>query len=220
MNIDFRVLLQYLPDLTSGFLMTIVMVVGSILIGAVIGIIACVGKLLRQGPLFWISAAYIDIFRTLPEIVTIFWIYTCLPLIFDLRLGSVSSGLLALSLVAGAYLAEIFRAGILAIPRGQIEAAYSLGIPQGQIWFQIVAPQAARTMVPTFILLLTDHVKGSALLSTISVSELMYQATVLSGMTYRYFEFFTGVGIAYFALIFPLSIMAQTYERRFHARRR
>lgn len=214
MNIDFSVVLHSLPQLLDGFLLTITMVVLSAILGSIIGAMACAGKLIRRGPFFWMSVSYIDLLRTLPEIVTIFWVYNCLPLLFNFKLGSFATGLVALSLFAGAYLAEVFRAGIQAVPRGQIEAAWSLGMPKWQIWLRIVIPQALRLMVPTFILFLTGHVKGSALLSTISIAELMYQATILSGQTFRYFEFYTVVGLGYFIIVFPLSMLAKVYERR------
>lgn len=214
MNIDFSVVLYYLPQLLDGFELTVWMVVASTLVGMLIGGLACAGKLIRRGPLFWLSVVYIDVLRTLPEIVTIFWVYNCIPLLFNFKLGSNATGLVALSLCAGAYLAEIFRAGIQAVPRGQIEAAWSLGIPRWQIWVRIILPQAGRLMVPAFILFITAHVKASALLSTISIPELMYHATILSGQTFHYLEFYTAVGIGYFILIFPLSMLAKIYERR------
>lgn len=214
MHIDFSIVLHYLPELFEGFKLTVWMVVASTLCGAIIGAAACAGKLVRRGPLFWMSVGYIDLLRTLPEIVTIFWVYNCLPLLFNVKLGNNATGLVALSLCAGAYLAEVFRAGIQAVPKGQIEAAWSLGIPKWQIWIRIILPQALRLMIPTFVLFLTAHVKGSALLSTISIAELMYQATILSGQSFRYFELYTAVGIGYFILVFPLSMLSKAYERR------
>src|SRR5262245_53796230 len=134
MHRDFSVLLRYLPDLLTGLTVTVSIVLASLVFGVLIGLIACYGKLQGKGPAFWFSAAYIDIFRTLPEMVTIFWIYSCLPLIFDVRFSSVTCGVLALSLVSGAYMAEIFRTGVSAIPKGELEAAWALGLPVRFIW--------------------------------------------------------------------------------------
>jgi ABC-type amino acid transport system permease subunit len=118
-----------------------------------------------------------------------------------------------MSLYAGAFLAEIFRAGILAVPRGQTEAARALGVPELFTWAEVILPQALRMMIPAFIGVVTLVVKVSGLASAIGVAELVYQANIVSGQSYRYFELFTAVGIFYFALIFPLSLLAQRYER-------
>lgn len=214
MDYDFRVILQHYPALLAGLEMTVIICTLSLAIGCGIGLFACFGKLMRRGPFFWICAAYIDLFRTLPEMVTIFWIYACLPLVLDLTLSSFVSGMIALSLFSGAFSAEIFRGGIAAVPKGQKEAARALGLPTFWVWWSVILPQAVRIMIPAFITLLTDLVKASGLLSAISVTELVYQATLLSGSTFRYFEFFTAVGIAYFFLIFPLSVAAQMFQRR------
>jgi len=200
--------------LFKGLTTTIVVCLASLAVGIVIGFAACFGKLSDRGPLAMISRAYIDLFRTLPEIVTIFWIYACFPLIFGLRLSSMETGILALSLYSGAFLAEIFRAGIQSIPRGQFEAARALGIPPLWIWISIVLPQMIRLMLPAFVAFLTDLVKVSGLLSAIGVTELVYQASVISAKNFKYFEMFTAIGLIYFALIFPLSMLAQRYERK------
>jgi His/Glu/Gln/Arg/opine family amino acid ABC transporter permease subunit len=205
---------ETLSLLLSGLWMTVIVCLVSLALGLVIGLLACFGKLMGRGPLALIARGYIDLFRTLPEIVTIFWIYACFPLVFGLRLGSIESGILALTLYAGAFLAEIFRAGIQSIPRGQFEAARSLGVPPVWIWLSVVFPQMIRLMLPAFVAFLTDLVKVSGLLSAIGVAEMVYQARVISARNFEYFEMFTAIGIMYFLLIFPLSMIAQRYERK------
>ncbi|MCC6193298.1 MAG: amino acid ABC transporter permease [Burkholderiales bacterium] len=181
--------------------------------GTVLGMIACLGKLLARGPLCWIASTYITVMRGIPEMVVMFWIYYCGPLILATRLSSFTAAASSMSLYAGAFLAEIFRAGILAVPRGQAEAAHALGIPASFTWAEIVLPQAVRMMIPALIGVVTLTVKVSGIASTIGVGELVYEANIVSGQSYRYFELFTAVGIFYFALIFPLSLLAQHYER-------
>jgi ABC-type amino acid transport system permease subunit len=125
----------------------------------------------------------------------------------------------ALSLFAGAVLAEVFRAGIQAVPLGQIQAAKSLGLSEFRVWYSVVLPQALRLMIPAFILVIADLVKMSGLLAAIGVSELVYEASVLSGNSFRYFEFFTVIGIVYFIIIFPTSMLARRLDARFVAQR-
>jgi ABC-type amino acid transport system permease subunit len=158
------------------------------------------------------ARAYLAFFRTTPELVLIFWAYFCLPPIFGLRLSAPVSGIVALSLVCGAYMAEIFRAGIEAVPRGQVEAACSLGLSSLAIWVTILLPQAVRRMMPAFLNYLTELLKNSTLLAGIGVAELAYQAYTLGAMTYRYMELLTSIAVIFFIVILPLSLAARGVE--------
>lgn len=219
MAFDFQIIADNYHLLLTGLRWTLTMVFGSLAFGIVLGLIACFAKLLMRGPIHWLAVGYIEFYRTIPEMVNIFWIYFCLPLIFDVRLSPVTSGLLALSLFAGAFLAEIFRAGIQAVPAGQIEAAYANGIPRRWIWLAVILPQAVKLMIPAFINFFTDLVKVSGLLSAIGVGEMIYQATVISNQSWKHFEMFTAVGLMYIAIITPLSLAAQHLEARYARQR-
>jgi len=214
MHFDSNTIIQYLPELLRGVQLTILLVLVSLAIGMVLGLVACLGRLLERGLLYWIASVYVTVMRGIPEMVVMFWIYYCGPLILNTRLSSFSAATVSMSLYAGAFLAEIFRAGILAVPRGQSEAALALGIPEFWTWTEVILPQALRMMIPALIGLVTLVVKISGLASAIGVGELVYAASIVSGQTYRYFELFTAVGIFYFVLIFPLSLLAQHYERK------
>jgi His/Glu/Gln/Arg/opine family amino acid ABC transporter permease subunit len=202
-----------LPVLAQGLLMTIQLVVASLIVGSLIGLITCTGRLIGKGALDWLSSAYVNMFRGLPETVLIFWIYYCGPFVFDVRMSAFTSGVLALSLVAGAYLGEIFRAGVLAIPRGQYEAANALGLTKLSLARDIVIPQAFKIMLPAIFSLMTILIKNSSIVSAIGVAELFYRGSILAGDTFRHFEVFTAVGMIYFALIFPLSLLSRRLER-------
>ncbi|HZS82939.1 MAG TPA: amino acid ABC transporter permease [Stellaceae bacterium] len=212
MHFDTSVIAQNLPLLARGLELTLLLVAASLILGTAFGALACVGKLLGRGLLYWIAVGYIALLRGVPELIVMFWIYYCGPLLLGARLSSFAAALAAMSLYAGAYLAEIFRAGVLAVPRGHVEAARALGLAEPFVWLDIILPQALRTMIPAFIGVVTIIVKVSGLASAIGVAELVYEATIVSGQSYRYFELFTAVGACYFALIFPLSLLAQRYE--------
>lgn len=203
-----------LPVLATGLGNTLWLVFASMAIGSAIGLVACIGRLIGRGALNVLATTYIALFRGLPETVLVFWIYACGPLVFDARLSDMASGIVALSLVAGAYLAEIFRAGVLAVPRGQLEAASALGLNRFTMAWFIIMPQAFRIMLPAFFSLVTIVIKNSSIVSAIGVAELFYRANVLAGDTFKYFEIFTSAGVIYFALIFPLSLASQQLERR------
>lgn len=220
MRFDTAFVFDAIPFLMQGLWLTLTLVGAALAIGIVVGVIGCYGKLLGQGPLYWLAHVYVGVFRGIPETVLIFWIYFCGPLILNVRLSPLGSGILALTFVSGAYLTEIFRAGVNAIPRGQIEAARALGLSPYRRVRHIIVPQAVFVMMPTFIGFITILLKNSALISAIGVGELFYKASTLSATTYKYFEIYTAVGLIYFALIFPLSMLSQHLERRVAASRR
>ena len=213
MEFEFRVLVEHYPTLARGLLGTLEAIALSLFIGILLGLIFCIGSLSDSRPVYRLSRAYIDFFRVTPEITLIFWVYFCLPPILDVTLSALASGVLALSLVTGAFLAEIFRAGILAIPRGQVEAALALGIPAFHRWRRIIIPPAVRRMMPAFVNYFTELLKHSTLLSGIGVAELTYQAFAVGSETYRYLEALSAIAIAYFIVIFPLSLYVRRSER-------
>jgi His/Glu/Gln/Arg/opine family amino acid ABC transporter permease subunit len=209
-----------LPELWVGLKFTLLLVFASLAIGTVIGLLVCLGRLLGRGLLVRLCAIYTTIFRGIPEVVLMFWIYYCGPLLGGVRPSSIVAALVAMSLYAGALLSEIFRGGILAVPRGQGEAARSLGVPEFWVWTSVILPQAFRIVIPALIGVAALTVKVSGIASTIGVTELVYQANVIGGQSYRYFELFTAVGAFYFVILFPMSMIAKGYERRLATRRK
>jgi ABC-type amino acid transport system permease subunit len=130
------------------------------------------------------------------------------------RLSAFWTGTVALAIPSGAYFAEIFRAGVLAVPRGQVDAGRAVGLSSFWLVWDVIAPQALRIMVPPMLGIITILIKNSALVSAIGVEELFYRANVLSGQTLRHFELLSAVAVIYFLLILPLSILVQRQEKR------
>ena len=218
MSFDTAAVRDSLPIVAAGAGLTLGLVAGALAIGTGIGLLACAGRLLGRGALYHLSSAYIALFRALPETVLIFWLYYCGPLILNGKLSAFQSGTVALAIPAGAYLAEIFRAGIQAVPRGHVEAGRALGLSPFWLVRDVIAPQAVRIMIPAFLGIVTILIKNSALVSAIGVEELFYRATVHAGQTFRYFELLTTAAVIYFLLILPLSVLVQRRERRLLAR--
>ncbi|MBS7701864.1 amino acid ABC transporter permease [Chelatococcus asaccharovorans] len=217
MDFDLHVIENGIPLLMKGLITTIWVCGASLGIGTVLGSVACLSKLYGNRQQRLLANAYVNLFRTVPELVVIFWVYSCLPLFLNVRLSAPICGLVAMSLYAGAYLAEIFRAGILAVPRGQTEAGLALGIPTLHIWTAIIIPPALRRMAPALMGFLTELIKVSALLSTIAVGDLFYEASLIAAETFRYVEMISVVAVIYFIMIFPLSMIARYKERRLRA---
>lgn len=217
MELDWGAVWRNLPALLEGVRVTLASFAIALGIGLPLGLAVC-GFRLRSGG--WgaaAGAAYVTVFRAIPEIVLIFWMFYCLPPITGFRVSGLLSGSLALGLVSGAYLGEIFRGGVQSVPPGQWEAARSLALPRWTIWTRVVAPQAARLSIPPFINYMTELLKGTTLLATIGVTDLALRAYVLGAQTFRYFEFLTAIALLYFVIIFPAARLAERVERRLAA---
>ena len=212
MGFDWSVVTGNLGQLATGLWITLAIAAISLVAGAILGLVVCIIRMQRWRLPRAMARGYITIFRITPELVLIFWVYFCFPPVFDLRLSAWTSGTVALALVCGAYMAEIYRAGIESIPQGQVEAARALGLPGPVIWLKILLPQAVRRMMPAFINYLTELLKNSTLLAGIGVGELAYQAYTLGAQTYRYVELLTAVAVAFFAVIFPISLFVRHRE--------
>ncbi len=214
MEINLYFIRDHVATLTIAGLSTLAICAAALVIGAAMGALLCCMRMSRIGALNKVSSIVIDSLRSIPELVLIFWLYSCLPLVTYFSLTSLQTGILSLSLIAAAYLAEIFRAGINGVHVGQPEAGFALGLTRFQTLRLIIAPQAARMMISPFLNFLCDLIKISTLLSALSLPELAYKASVLASNTYRYLEIYTIVGAFYFLVIFTLSTIARSYERR------
>ena len=214
MDFDYHVLANNYPALIDGFWLTLFISSIALCAGIVLGLIACSASLRRAGIIYRASRLYVDFFRATPELVLIFWAYFCLPPILDVRMSGLTVGTLVLSLVAGAFIAEIFRAGIQAIPRGQIEAAEALAIPTYYRWLKIMLPQAVRRMMPALINYATELLKVSTLLAAIGVQEVAFEAYSIGARTFRYMESLSAVAVFFFVVIFPISLYVRRAESR------
>ena len=214
MDFRYKVILQNHELLIQGLWITVQVTLIALTIGALLGAVICALRLSGTRALDRLAAAYIVFFRATPEMVLIFWGYFCVPLIFQLKVSGLWTGSITLGLVTAAYLAEIFRAGIKAVPAGEIEAATALGLKGLAKWRFIILPQAMRLMVPPLVNYFTELLKNTTLLSGIGVAELALQAYLLGGQTFRYVEFLSAIALIYFAIIFPLSLLSRQLEHR------
>jgi ectoine/hydroxyectoine ABC transporter permease protein EhuC len=200
--------------LLAGIGTTLEVTVAALTVGIVIGLIVGMGRLSRRRLLYVPCTGYVEVFRNTPALVQLMWVYYCLPLLVGLNFGAKVSGVIALAVNGGAYLAEIFRGGIQAVDRGQVEAARTLGLSHLQTMRKIVLPQAFRKMLPPLVNESVALIKFSSLVSVLGVAELTYQAQVLSTTTFRPLEIFTGIALVYFGLCTALSYFAAQLERR------
>jgi polar amino acid transport system permease protein len=182
--------------------------------GMAIGIVVALVRIARVPILDGIAALYVDFFRATPVLAQLVWIYYALPILTGTSLTAFVAGSIGLSLYAGSFLSEIFRAGILSIERGQTEAALALGMSGAQAMRRVILPQALVRMLPPIGSSLITLVKDSALLSIISLPELMRQSEALASLTFRRMEVLTIAAVLYFVLTYPLSRGVNALHRR------
>ncbi len=211
---DFFTVLQSFDLLLMGLWTTFQYTVGSVLIGIVIGLIACFMRLSPRLPLRVLARAYQELFRCTPLLVQIMWAYYALPMLLGITISNTAAGLMVLSLYVGSFYSEIFRGGINAVDRGQSEASLALGMSRLQVMSHVVLPQAIKKMLPAFINQSVIQVKNTSLLYAISIAELTYMTAVVNSETYRPMEAYTLAAVMYFVLLFPLTQITDHIERK------
>ena len=214
---QFESVLPYIPFLLVGVPLTIGITLGAFLAGVVASLPMAVVRLAHTPVIDQLTFAWIEFFRTTPPLVHVIWAYYVFPIAFDMRLSAVTVVIAALAANTSAQMAEIFRAGIQSIPKGQGEAATVLGLTPWQRLRYVVLPQALRLIMAPSANTLVSLLKDSSLAAIIAVPELMNRGQILSIDTFRPLEVLTLVAILYFVLTYPLALAAAALERRSRA---
>jgi polar amino acid transport system permease protein len=212
-GLDFAVVLKYWRPLTVAAGLTILITSSALVLGLVLGIGLAILLELRIGPLRYVINAYIEIWRNTPLIVQLFWIHFGLPVVTGISTTALESGSLALTLQSSAYLADIARAGIQAVPRGQWDAAGALALPARTKWIEVILPQALKIMIPPLGNLAVSFLNGSALLGVLSVGELMTVSAKISDYTSRPVEIMTVTALLYLAINLLTTYLTSRLER-------
>ncbi len=207
-----------LPYLLEGLKTTLYIFVIAIIAGFILGLILALMRLSPFKILNWIAKAFIDAVRGTPFIVQLFFIYFGLNSLSWVSFDNFTAGIITVAINAGAYFAEIIRAGIESIDKGQAEAARSLGLSSKQTMRYIVLPQAFRRMLPTITNQSIISLKDTSLLSIIGIADLTQQGEIQASATFEAFKIWLTVGIIYFIIIYLLSLLANFLERRFELR--
>lgn len=216
-----RVIADATPLLLMGLKVTVLISLISIALGIVIGLFMCLLGTARNRILRAISAVYIWVVRGTPMIVQAFIVYFGLPQVISMfspgfRLSAFTAGVITLSLNAGAYLAEIFRGGISAVSKGQIEAARSLGLSSGKTFRKVVLPQAIKIAIPSMVNQFIITIKDTSILSVIGLADIVNKAKIYVGSTYLFFETYVMVAVFYLVIISILMILSKYVEKKFN----
>jgi polar amino acid transport system permease protein len=224
LHLDFTYVAQKLPFLLGirlapdGFIqgaaLTIFVTACSMFFALLVALVTALGRMSRNPVAFAVATFYASLFRGTPLMVQVLIIYLALPQI-GIVLGALSSGLIALSLNYGAYLAETIRSGMMAVPAGQREAAMALGLPRWVIAWKVTGPQALRLIIPPAGALFVSMLKDSALVSLMGLWELNFLAQSYARATYHYMEMLIAAALIYWSLSIVFELVQFRLERRF-----
>lgn len=210
---NLKVFLESLPQLLWGLVVTLEIGVVSIIVGLIGGLMLAVARLYSPAFVKVLIRIYIDIFRSIPLLVLLIVVYYALPFV-GIRLSPFLSAVTALSLVSAAYTAEIFRAGIEAIPHGQFEASEALGLSNRHTMVDVILPQAIRIVIPPLTNNCINVLKDTALASVVAMPDLLKQATQAQALAANPTPLI-GAALIYILLLWPMVAVVSRLEKHF-----
>jgi len=214
-TLEWEVVWEHRAALLEGAGVTVGLAVTTMLIALPLGLAVAVLRDLPWRPVGLVSMAYVELFRSTPLILQIYWAFYVMPVALGLRLEALSTGLLGLVLNVGAYNSETFRAGLRSIRAGQRNAGLALGMSPAQVFRVVLFPQAVRRVLPALASTWVSLFKDTSLVSVIAVGDLSYTALQLRSQTYRVFEFLTAMAVLYWLMGYPQAKLVDWIDRRF-----
>ena len=210
---QFDVLSEYWIVFVQGAVVTAQLTALAFALALVLGLVLAFGRMSDSVLVRAPSSVYVEFFRSTPALVQLVWIYYAMPILTGVKFNSLVSVGLGLGLHTAAYYCEVFRAGILAVERGQLDAARAVGMRRAQMMRRIVLPQAVRQMIPPFINETASLIKLTTLGSVLAVNELLHASNNLITTTYRPLEIYTALAIIFAIIIYPIVYLSRRLER-------
>jgi len=207
-----------LDFLMSGLWMTLIISAVTLILAMLGGLVIAMLDMSRWRVVRIVGITFGEIIRNTPILVQLLWVYYVLPIVFDIGIGSLAALIIGLSVYQSAFISEVYRSGIQAVPQGHREAAQVLGLTQLQTLRRIVLPQAIRMTLPPLASNFVQLIKFSSLGAVISVSEITRRGMELSSSAFRPLEIFTFIAFVYFLICWPLAMAIRFWERRVAAR--
>jgi len=211
---DFKVVADNFPILLRGVWLTVELWAVALVLGLMLGLLISLGPVSGKRWLRIPAIGYVEVFRNTPVLVQLIWFYYAFPIVLGQQLSPITAAIMGLTLNTSAYCAEIFRAGIESIAKGQWEAAKAIGMTRSMTLRRVILPQVGKRMLPAFTNRAIELAKVTSLASVLAVHEVMYQGRLLSSTYYRPLEILTVVALVYFVLIYPGSWLSARLERK------
>ena len=213
MQLDFSIILNYIPDFFQALLVTLQVTFAALLMGLLFSIPLSLCKISNIRPLQWIASFYTSVFRGVPLMVQVFMMYFGIPLVLPVRFSAFQAGSLVFAMNSAAYISESMRGGIAAIDRGQYEAAMALGVHYPSMMKDIILPQAIKSVLPSLVNEFISLLKNTTLIASIGLVDILRVGQLIQSRTYRAFEPFFAISVFYYVLVMALSFMGKLLER-------
>jgi His/Glu/Gln/Arg/opine family amino acid ABC transporter permease subunit len=214
LHLDFSKIVPNIPFILQGIWVTLAFTLVSALIGFAWGTILSIFKISNFKPLKWFADFYTSIFRGTPLILQLAIIYFSTPQLIGYAIPPFQAGVITFSLNSAAYSSETIRGGIMAVDKGQREAAMTLGVAYPLMMWDIILPQAFKNILPALVNESIALLKDSSLVSTVGALDLMRRGQIVAAEKFLYFEPLIVVGLIYYVMVMGLSWLAQRFERR------
>lgn len=208
----------FLPALLKGAKLTVLLTLTIFVLAVLLGLLVALGRLSRYRLIRIPLTAYVELIRSTPGLVQIYYIFYVLPF-FGFTLDAIPAGIAGLSLNYAAYLSEVFRSGIQSVPVTQKEAATTIGLSYFQTLRFVILPQAVRTVLPPIVNYLLMLFKDTSLLSVITIQELLFSGLLLAATTFKHHIILTEIAIIYFCICYPVALLSTYLENQLKTRR-
>jgi polar amino acid transport system permease protein len=196
---------------------TLLLSLGALVGGGIVGLLIAILRILPYRATRWFAIGYIELFQGTPLLMQLFVTYYGLPVLFDIEVNAWTAVLFAFTLYSGAFLGEIWRGSIQAIPKSQWEAGKSLALHLPQVLWLVILPQAARIAIPPTVGFAVQLIKSTSIAAIIGFVELTRAGQLMTNMTFKPMIVYPIVAALYFVICWPLSLLAQALERRIDA---
>ncbi|MCG6884419.1 MAG: amino acid ABC transporter permease [Silicimonas sp.] len=213
-DFDFGVIISNLPFLWQGLQLSLLLTLLAILGGIVLGTLLALARLSGIKPLALVAAAYVNLIRSVPLILVIFWFYFLVPLAVGRPIGGFYSALIAFVMFEAAYYSEIMRAGIQSVKKGQVHAGQATGLGYWQIQRYVVLPQAFRNMIPILVTQGIILFQDTSLVFVVSLRDLMTASSIVARTEGRLVEMYLFAALVYFVICFSGSLFVRRLQAR------
>ena len=212
-NLDLSVIIDNLPFLWQGLQISLSLTALAVVGGIALGTFLALMRLSGFGPLSWVAAGYVNLIRSVPLILVIFWFYFMVPLALGRPIGSFYSALIAFVMFEAAYYSEIIRAGIQSVRKGQVHAGKAIGLSYWQIQRYVVLPQAFRSMIPILVTQAIVLFQDTSLVFVVSLRDFMTASSIVARTEGRLAEMYLFAALVYFTICFAGSIFVRRLQR-------
>ena len=215
MEIDWNIIVTNWPSFLEGTLTTYYVAALAMGLALGLGLLLALLRASSNPILQTLARIYLEFFRSIPLYVFLLWVYYGLKIALNIGLEAIPTAVLALGLITAAYMSEIYRSGLLAVSRGQVEAGLSVGLTVAQVFTNIILPQMLRIILPATVNQFVAVLKGATIAGIIGVFDLMYFARNMTSQTFKPFEFYSAAGVILIASTLIVAAIASLVERRF-----